>query len=870
MSRLAIASTLILLSLLPWRWRPAVPPAPVRDSPAATPPVDRDRRPGDSALFERIPAWKRWAADRPKPHDWWQRIVFGTRRKPLASFIGPIEPPDPDDPRIGVCCSGGGIRSAAFNLGALQQLQANGRLGRARYLAAVSGGSYIAAAFAMVAKRTPVEKKRAEPADGEAEEKNKKDSDDSDPELVTPDMPPFYRGSPEEQYLRNRSTYLAPGGLGVPRLVMRVALGLLINLALITSVLILAATALALYYRQFQPDLIGPQVMDAGNSPRVIDRVLATNGRPWVLWPVAGLITAVAVVLGFASIFVRATWDRTREGLETWLLRGLLVAAVLIVVEFALPALLAAMRNADIGRTQAQLEEARGKIVGGVGAGFSGLLVAVLLEVRSHLTAKQALADATAAKRWFRGLSAKSQRLMAHVAAWVLGPLLIGGIFLVALLVMISGFGMPEQLWVPAAVVSLVLWKLGDVTTWSLHPFYRRRLCTAFALKRVAAPKELDQVEGVAKERDYRKLVRLSESGIDIEPDDDRRLDWPTLLVCAAANVSDPGATPPGRSVTSFTFSHTAMGGPLVGGVETKLLEDMLPEGRRRDFTLAAAVAMSGAAVAPRMGKETRRSLTFLLGLANVRLGVWVPNPRRIESWLETRCGARTAVLHRGQADWTSGRRLRLDEMTREQRIEKGERRRFFIPRPGPKYLFKELIGSSSVNDRYLYVTDGGHYENLGLVELLRRGCREIYCFDASGGSSLDALGDAIALARSEVGVEIEIDPSDLRENDERLANACCVEGTFEYADGASGRLFYARTVVTASSPFDVQAFRERDPAFPHHSTLDQLYTDQKFEAYRELGVQAATAAVKAADRERQPATAAGNGHGPVVAAAHA
>ena len=74
-----------------------------------------------------------------------------------------------------------------------------------------------------------------------------------------------------------------------------------------------------------------------------------------------------------------------------------------------------------------------------------------------------------------------------------------------------------------------------------------------------------------------------------------------------------------------------------------------------------------------------------------------------------------------------------------------------FLPRPRPSYLFRELFGWNNLNARFLYVTDGGHYENLGLVELLRRECMQVYCFDASGGSSFAALGDAVALARSEM-----------------------------------------------------------------------------------------------------------------------
>ena len=148
-------------------------------------------------------------------------------------------------------------------------------------------------------------------------------------------------------------------------------------------------------------------------------------------------------------------------------------------------------------------------------------------------------------------------------------------------------------------------------------------------------------------------------------------------------------------------------------------------------------------------------------------------------------------------------------------------------------------------------MTDGGHYENLGLVELLRRGCTEIYCFDASN-DNLDALGDAIALARSELGVEIDFesedDPSHLLPDEKTsLAKTDCVVGQVRFPGGNQrGRLYYARTVMTAGAPEDVVVYHRRDPRFPHDPTVDQLYTDQKFEAYRELGAHASEEAVKA------------------------
>src|SRR5262249_23474730 len=89
-----------------------------------------------------------------------------------------------------------------------------------------------------------------------------------------------------------------------------------------------------------------------------------------------------------------------------------------------------------------------------------------------------------------------------------------------------------------------------------------------------------------------------------------------------------------------------------------------------------------------------------------------------------------------------------------------------------------------------LYVSDGGHYENLGLVELMRRGCSRIYCFDASGGKQFAALGDAIALARSELGVEVTFADEQLRgvtQGDGGFAEQGCATGTIECTRWTSG-----------------------------------------------------------------------------------
>jgi len=685
------------------------------------------------------------------------------------------------------------VRSAAYNLGALQSLDRAGVLRNAEYLAAVSGGAYTAAAFAMVG--------------------NTRAPDGSDPDLLTPEHGPFHRGSPEEQYLRNRASYLAPGPIGKVFLVQRVLAGLAFNLLFIG--LFLAALAMVLTAFCYVHGYTGLTQTDAASGFHV--------PRWYVLVP--AIIAAAGVLLAFVSVLVQFSSDEWRAVLETWCARLLLMAGALALFSIALPGLVAVARELELNPGGG--DNALPGLTGTGAAGIVTVIAGVLLQLSERLSDPATVLEQI--KPWERRLRSLGRGLrMAFIyfAGAVAGPGL-----LLAILVAVTSAALAHSApgttasWIwptffGSSATFLILYFAADITSWSLHPFYKRRLCTAFALKRIADP---DDPAGKAVERDYDTLVPLSKTGFCAG--------WPTLIVCAAANISDTAATPPGRSVTSFTFSCETVGGPLVGGVDTRDYERRFDHKRLRYMTLPSAVAMSGAALSPSMGKMTRRPLTFLMVLANIRLGVWVPNPQRLD-------------------DWERSYRLRqaLRRLTGVDRVpSRSQATSGFVARPRPSYLVREMLGLNHVTARHLYVTDGGHYENLGLVELLRRGCTDIYCFDASGGSSFANLGDAIALARTELEVEIVIDPRPLvARGDRNLAERDCVRGTIkfpataEFPDGAEGSLVYARTVMTAAAPWDVHAYHEADRTFPHDPTVDQLYTDQKFEAYRALGELAA------------------------------
>ncbi len=814
--------------------------------------VQERREAFDQGLLKKADAGERWRAGQ-RPQRKLRRWFFnGARPEPVPSYVGTVEGPFKD--RLGICCSGGGIRSAAFSLGALQTLQEENELRRASYLAAVSGGSYIAAAFSMVATAW-VDRRDGTPP---------WESDDSDPEMLKR-MPPFAPGSPEEQYLRNRCSYIAPTFTDKVYIAFRILLGMLINLLFISLFLVgVAWLFTGLFLAPQLPELVGD--CSAGQKD------CAASIPAW-FWRAPVAMAAIAIAIGWFGMLVKIGSDSRNRAVQIWAARLLIGSALVAVALVLLPTLVdVLLRPGDEPGDDTTLDIPTTLV--SFGSLFAGLVAGVVAQLWRLLRTKEGREGAAKAVKAASKAESGALKAIAYLAGGLLGPLILFAGVVVAVSVGLErsshGFDNPEAIGAGLAALGLFagIYRCTDLTTWSLHPYYKRRLATAFALKRAnpndLTDDELNRVEalpspaadsvGIAVERDFKKNVSLSQTAlIDAKKIDENghevieRTKWPTLLVCAAANVSDLGATPPGRRVSSFTFSPYTVGGPLTGAIETKKLEAAFKgsaedskaakasERRGRDLTLISAVAMSGAAISPSMGKMTPQPLTLLMALANLRLGVWVPNPR-----------------------WVEGTDPRADGISEAER-KRRRRDRKRHTRPRPSYLFREFFGRNRIDARYLYVTDGGHYENLGLVELLRRGCTQVYCFDASGvgegRAEFGALGEAIALARSELDVEITFgndeDPADLQPRgaagEPRFSTDQVVKGKIRYPDQdrtkgtrTEGTLIYVRNVMTREAPWDAQAYQRTDPRFPNNPTIDQLYTDQKFESYRALGLLAA------------------------------
>jgi hypothetical protein len=157
--------------------------------------------------------------------------------------------------------------------------------------------------------------------------------------------------------------------------------------------------------------------------------------------------------------------------------------------------------------------------------------------------------------------------------------------------------------------------------------------------------------------------------------------------------------------------------------------------------------------------------------------------------------------------------------------------------------LLAELFGQTDDEARYVYLSDGGHFENLGVYELVKRRCKFIIACDAGadGSYALGDLGNAIRKCREDMGIEITLSTPNLTPNKTtNLTKWHCAIGEIRYDQvdpGAKpGTFVYLKSSLTGDETTDVLNYHREHADFPHQSTEDQWFTESQFEAYRRLG----------------------------------
>ena len=349
------------------------------------------------------------------------------------------------------------------------------------------------------------------------------------------------------------------------------------------------------------------------------------------------------------------------------------------------------------------------------------------------------------------------------------------------------------------AIALLLSWRL-DINQFSMHMLYRNRLARCYLGASNKGPREPQRFTGLDPSDDFdlvelQRLFRVPGNPVGPYP----------ILNAALNLVGGDELAWQQRKAASFVFTPTYCGYEFPelppGFVKTGQYA-----GSKYRPTLGTAMAISGAAASPNAGYHTSPAAAFLMTVFNVRLGWWMGNPRNKRGYEKS--SPAVLLVH----------------------------------------LLFELFGMTKASGRHVYLSDGGHFENLGIYELVRRRCRFIIACDAEEDHTFGfgGLGNAIEKCRSDLGVEIEIDVEPIRRRNEAGHSRWhCALGKIRYSavDGGDyeGTLLYLKSSLTGDEPTDVLRYADANPEFPHQSTGDQWFDESQFESYRALGFHVAT-----------------------------
>jgi hypothetical protein len=349
----------------------------------------------------------------------------------------------------------------------------------------------------------------------------------------------------------------------------------------------------------------------------------------------------------------------------------------------------------------------------------------------------------------------------------------------------------------------------------SLHRLYRDRLSKAFLFDPTDRLRQtiVRNQASIDQGREFRPLDNMKLSQISAP-------DAPYHLINAALNIQGSDyANRRGRNADFFLFSPRYVGSWATDYARTSDMESACP-----NLDLATAMAISGAAASSNMGSQSIKPLTPTLALLNVRLGYWLKNPKY----------AAGQGMH-GLAGVTEKGRSLVNSL------------------PG-SFLWQEITGRLYENSDTVYLTDGGHIENLGIYELLRRRCRVIVVVDAEADENMH-FGSFIKLqryARIDLGIRIDLPWDRIRETTlaQMKAEATGQEastprvaagphtaiGTIDYGGDQKGYIFYIKSSLTGDETDYIRDYARRYREFPHETTGDQFFSEEQFEVYRALG----------------------------------
>lgn len=731
---------------------------------------------------------------------------------------------------VGLALSGGGIRSAAFCLGALQALDFRDVIVRTDYISTVSGGGYIGASLTAAMSNNGGQF----PFGGDAD----------------------IRDNDAVGHIRNYSNYLMPRArsglrnlLDAASIILR---GLLANALIVLTFQLAAALLTAWAYPRWDDLQRGSFALRIVTAPpewlrQLLGKLWSKLVPDWLAGPVSLIGSWLGSHLGAAASWIGgllASWMPsqlvalyrfiTSFADYPFFLTGLLAGALGAILLYW--ALRRSLSDADANDVNSSILRLARTVLGLTA--LSALLdlqplfiswLGLLYESHFKITALAtspivgaAVAVAVFASRisvFLRTteLSAhrtvRFKRILAQImliASGLVLPLVVLLIYWQIAAWLIEQSPIPGLLSVADArfygpillgLLIPVMWAF-EANAYSLHQFYKDRLSKAFLFR--------PDFSGRADPPELRKFKLSSiKSG-----------NSPYHIINAALNVQgSTEANRRGRNADFFTFTRDFVGCDLTHFAVTRVrttTNDMETVDHRLD--LGSAMAISGAALSANMGSSTVRWLSPTLALLNIRLGYWLRNP--------------------------------LD-LARQKKFVRPVETIYRII--GKFYLLLEMFNLLDENRSFIYLTDGGHIENLGIYQLLKRGCRLVIAIDAEADPEIScaSLLKLERYARIDLGIRIILPWEQIRmrnrkvdelvdpgtpEEPSRQRGPHCALGRILYEDGSLGMLLYFKSSLSGDEKDYLLDYKKRNPDFPHETTGDQFFTEEQFEVYRALG----------------------------------
>jgi hypothetical protein len=845
------------------------------------------------------------AAGAGSPLDHWvrqRRSVLAAAFDPQAQGPGNVPPPGEDDPRWGLAFSGGGIRSATFCLGLASGLAKKGLFQRFDLLSTVSGGGYAGSAIGKL-----FNKRGATPA-----QVQKGLGDPGGTWFVW-----WLRAT--SRYLTPRGArdlVISAATYGRNMFAVHLELGLAL-MVLGGLVGLFNLFAWQQLYRWFaaHPDVLpaaGPMFQPwistlwvAMGLPVLASIPLAAaywtipsqRGRRWVLSEVvlSLLLAALGLVAGAAALD-GSLWGSHHDGALRAFCAGL-AALMLLASPGPLVARLARPPREPAQKDEVELRAERGRsgesALRRIGRYAHGVLTSTVdtgasAEQRNRLTGWLANCVSVALlllvlgvldrAAWFvaferqhytyllpvlltvgfatartlavqlpthEASTAVSGRLLFQLveyAGWLLfGLLAVFWVALVYRVAVINLFAPPpldelqfsEAMLLVLPFVALPLLymaftcnKADFANLSSLHNFYRARLTRSylgaanperFRLRtrgdgaRAADPLGAADAEALVDVSNRRSVYEVDPADTvllrDYQP---QAHGGPVHILNVTVNQThDPLGGLFNQDRKGQSLSITSAGHYRIGQ------EAWRHDASFAESQLPAWMAISGAAVAPGLGGQTSSGLAMLLFMAGVRLGYW---------W-------EMAPPASGLQALLSPTKYRL--------------------------LFGEALARfGGTEDRFWYLSDGGHFENTAAYALLRERTRLMVVADAGADPAyaFEDLENLVRKVRIDLQAEIEfVDVDSAGESSlaffgsldqlrDPASSACMALARVRYTDGGRSWLVYVKPNIFGGLPIDLINYKRDNPTFPQEPTTDQFFGESQWESYfrlgRELGLQ--------------------------------